>query len=86
MCVFFVFDCLCVDFLYLCLCVFVTQSQSTKDQGSMVVCVRLWLTELVRSRRRRHGTAQADNIHMRVVCLCVFVYCSFFLFLCDAIF
>ena len=42
------------------------------------MCVPLWLKELVRSRRRRHGTAQDDNTNMRVVCLCVFVYCSYF--------
>ena len=42
------------------------------------MCVPLWLKELVRSRRRRHGTAQDDNTYVRVVCLCVFVYCSYF--------
>ena len=44
------------------------------------MCVPLWLKELVRSRRRRHGTAQADNTYMRVVCLrlCLLFFYSCF--------
>ena len=43
------------------------------------MCVPLWLKELVRSRRRRHGTAQAGKTYMRVVCLRL---CLLFLYSC----
>ena len=61
-------------FLCLCLCAFVTHSQSTKERGSMgpFVCVFFvlfvffvlgWL---------------CVSVCVRVVCVFVFVYCSFF--------
>ena len=71
----------CVQISCICACVFLLLfSQSTKEQGSMVV--RLWLTELVGSRSRRHRTAQDDNTYVRELCFaCLFTVLIFLFFM-----